>query len=142
MPSSWWCSNELTSRSSFSKDIYGGDWAKYNNCIIKWYIIMKKICRWHYLFYKVNFHQQSTWDYHKDIKFNIQTKTENKVSFLHVLLICNNSMITTKEYRKNKNTDVYINWKSFAPNNWRCGPLKILVTRAFDICSTDKYLKE
>ena len=83
-----------------------------------------------------------TLSYHKNIKFTIQTKTENKVSFLHVLLICSNSMITTKEYRKNKTTDVYINWKSFTPNNWRCGPLKTLVTRAFDICSTDKYLKE
>ena len=51
-------------------------------------------------------------------------------------------MISTKVYRKNTNTDIYINWKSFAPNNWEWGTLKTLVTRAFDICSTDEYLKE
>ena len=45
-------------------------------------------------------------------------------------------------YRKNTNTDIYINWKFFAPNNWKWGTLKNLVTRAFDICSTDEYLKE
>ena len=35
-----------------------------------------------------------------------------------------------------------LNWKSFAPNNWKWGTLKTLVTRSFDICSTDEYLKE
>ena len=49
---------------------------------------------------------------------------------------------STKVYRKNTNTDTYINWKSFAPNNWKWGTLKTLVTRAFDICSTGEYLKE
>ena len=51
-------------------------------------------------------------------------------------------MISTKVFHKNTNTDIYINWKSFAPNNWKWGTLKTLVTRAFDICSTDEYLKE
>ena len=51
-------------------------------------------------------------------------------------------MISTKVYRKNTNTDIYINWKPFVPKNWKWGTLKTLVTRAFDICSTDEYLKE
>ena len=80
--------------------------------------------------------------YHINIKFTIEIETENKISFLDVLLIRNNSMISTKVFRKNTNTDIYINWKSFAPNNWKWGTLKTLVTRAFDICSTDEYLKE
>ena len=80
--------------------------------------------------------------YHKNIKFTIEIETENKISFLHVLLIHNNSLISTKVYRKNTNTDIYINWKSFAPNKWKWGTLKTLVNRAFDICSTDEYLKE
>ena len=51
-------------------------------------------------------------------------------------------VINTKVYRKNTNTDIYINWKSFAPNNWKWRTLKTSsVTRAFDICSTDEYLK-
>ena len=56
--------------------------------------------------------------------------------------IRSNYLISTKVYRKNTNTDIYINWKSFAPDNWKWGTLKTLVTRAFHICSTDKYLKE
>ena len=80
--------------------------------------------------------------YHRNIKFTIEIKTENKISFLDVLLIPNNSLISTKVYCKNTNMDIYINWKSFAPNNWKWGTLKTSVTRAFDICSTDEYLKE
>ena len=80
--------------------------------------------------------------YHTNIKFTIEIESENKISFLDVLLIRSNSLISTKVYRKNTNTDIYINWKSFAPNNWKWGTLKTLVTRAFDICSTDEYLKE
>ena len=51
-------------------------------------------------------------------------------------------MISTKVYCINTNTDIYINWKSFAPNNWKWGTLKTLITRAFDIRSADEYLKE
>ena len=80
--------------------------------------------------------------YHANIKFTIKIESENKILFLGVLLIRSNSLISTKVYRKNTNTDIYINWKSFAPNNWKWGTLKTLVTRAFDICSTDEYLKE
>ena len=45
-------------------------------------------------------------------------------------------------YRKKTNTDLYINRKSFSPNNWKWGTLKTLVSRAYDKCSTEKYLKE
>ena len=79
---------------------------------------------------------------HTNIKCTIEIESENKISFLDVLLIRNNSLISTKVYRKNTNTDIYINWKSFALNNWKWGTLKTLVTRAFDICSTDEYLKQ
>ena len=62
--------------------------------------------------------------YHTNNKFTIEIESENKTSFLDVLLICSNSLISTKVYRKNTNTDIYINWKSFAPNNWTWGTLK------------------
>ena len=54
--------------------------------------------------------------YHKNIKYIIEIETENKILFFDVLLIRNNSLRSTKVYRKNTNTDIYINWKSFAPN--------------------------
>ena len=57
--------------------------------------------------------------YHTNIKFTIEIESENKISFLDVLLICSNSLISTKVYHKYTNMDIYINWKSFAPNNWK-----------------------
>ena len=93
------------------------------------------ICRWHYLFYKVNFHQQSTWDF-RQLSYKHQTHHWNwiRISFLDVLLIGSNSLINTKVYRKNSNTDIYINWKSFAPNNWKWRTLKTSsVTRALNM---------
>ena len=45
-------------------------------------------------------------------------------------------------YRKKTNADLYINWKSFSPNNWKWETHKTLVSRAYDICPTEKYLKE
>ena len=80
--------------------------------------------------------------YHTNIKFTIEIESENKISFLDVLLIPSNSLISAKVYRKNTNTNIYISCKSFAPNNWKWGTLKTLVTKAFDICSADEYLKE
>ena len=80
--------------------------------------------------------------YHTNIKFTIEIESENKISFLDVLLIRSNSLISAKVYRKNTNTNIYISCKSFAPNNWKWGTLKTLVTKAFDICSADEYLKE
>ena len=47
--------------------------------------------------------------YYKNIRFIIEIETENKISFLDVLLIRHNSLISTKVYRKNANTDIYIN---------------------------------
>ena len=85
---------------------------------------------------------QTLISYPTNIKCIIEIETENKISFLDVLLIRKNSFISTKVCRKNTNTDIYIDWKSFAPNNWKWGTLKTLVTRAFEICSTNEYLKE
>ena len=111
---------DLPTRSSFSKQLYGGAWTKYNTYIIQWHVVMEKICRWHYLFDKDNFHQQSTSNsYQTNIKFIIEIERENKISFLDVLLTRSNSLISTKVYRKITNTYIYMNWKSFSPNNWK-----------------------
>ena len=45
-------------------------------------------------------------------------------------------------YGKKTNTDLYINWKSFSPNNWKRVTLNTLISKVYDICSTEKYLKE
>ena len=45
-------------------------------------------------------------------------------------------------YRKNANTDIYLNWLSHAPNTLKRGTLKVLINRANTLCSTDYHLKE
>ena len=75
--------------------------------------------------------------YHTNIKFTIEIETEKKMLFLDVLLIYNNNLISIRVYCKNTNTYIYINWKSFVPNNWKQGTLKTLVTSAFDIYPAD-----
>ena len=43
-------------------------------------------------------------------------------------------------YLKSTNTDIYLDWLSFAPNTWKRGTLKVLIGRAFNICSTNYQL--
>ena len=45
-------------------------------------------------------------------------------------------------YRKNTNTDIYLNWLSHAPNTWKRGTLKVLINRVYTLCSTNYHLKE
>ena len=69
----------------------------------------------------------------------LKLKQKTKISFLDVLLICNNSLRSTKVYPKNAHMDIYIIWKSLPPYNWKWGTLKTLPTTTFDICSTYEY---
>ena len=43
--------------------------------------------------------------------------TLSKIAFLVMLLICNKDLVNTTVYHKKTNSDLYINWKSFTPNN-------------------------
>ena len=52
-----------------------------------------------------------------------------------------NGSIETTVYRKDTNTDVYINWKSHTPIQWRIATLRNLIQRSIMICS-NKYLLE
>ena len=45
-------------------------------------------------------------------------------------------------YRKNTNTDIYLNWLWHAPNTWKRGTLKVMINRTYKLCSTDYHLKE
>ena len=44
-------------------------------------------------------------------------------------------------FRKETNTDIYLHWDSFAPRTWIIGTLKLLVSRAIMISSTDYFLE-
>ena len=56
--------------------------------------------------------------FHSNIKFTIQIEKENKIAFLDILLMRYKELISTV-YCKKKKTDLYINCKSFSPNNWK-----------------------
>ena len=90
----------------------------------------------------INHVLESLNSFHSNIKFTTEIKKKKKIAFLDMLLIGNKDLVNTTVYRKKTNTDLYINWKSFSPNNWKWGTLKTLVSRTYDICSTEKYLKE
>ena len=72
--------------------------------------------------------------FHNNIKFMIEIEKGNKIAFSDILLICYKDLINTTVYRKKTNTYLYINWKSFSPNNWKWGTHKTLVLKVYDIC--------
>ena len=57
--------------------------------------------------------------FRSNIKFTIEIEKENKIAFLDILLICNKDLVNTTVYRKKTDTDIYINWQTFPPNNWK-----------------------
>ena len=81
--------------------------------------------------------------YHPNLQFTFELENVGKLSFLDILVIRqSNNKFQTPVYRKNTNTDTYLNWFSHAPNTWKRGTLKVLINRAYTLCSTDYHLKE
>ena len=54
----------------------------------------------------------------------------------------NKNEIETSVYRKATNTNMYINWHSHAPSNWKTGTLRHLIKRAKLISSTKLLLRK
>ena len=48
--------------------------------------------------------------------------------------------IETTVYRKFTHNDVYLHWDLFSPNSWKVGTLKMLLLRAFVVCSNEQLL--
>ena len=63
---------------------------------------------------------------HGNIQFLMKSEQYKVIPISDVLLIYNVETISTTIYSKVTNTDIYINWKSFALSNWKCGTLKTL----------------
>ena len=51
-----------------------------------------------------------------------------------------NTTIETTGYRKQTHNDIYLHWKSFTPEAWKRGTLKILLFRVHTICSNKELL--
>ena len=78
--------------------------------------------------------------YHPNIQFTYEIETNKQLPFLDVLLKRENSKIKTNIYRKSTNTNIYINWFSHSPNNWKIGTFSNLIKRATLICSQKEDL--
>ena len=79
--------------------------------------------------------------FHKDINFTHEVESDNIISFLDVKVIRQESgTFVTEVYRKATDTNIYINWKSFAPKAWKIGTLGGLFRRAHIICSCKEGL--
>ena len=90
---------------------------------------------------KISFILKELNSYHPNIKFTYEVEENNKITFLDVLInrISFNE-IEASVYRKESNTDIYINWYSHVPLQWKIGTLQDLVTRAKNISSTEDLL--
>ena len=65
------------------------------------------------------------------------------MSFLDVKLIKkDDGTFETDIHRKKTDTNVYMNWNSFAPKSWKIGTMKSLVRRAHVICSKPEFLEK
>ena len=61
---------------------------------------------------------------------------------LNILLYRDVHDIITTVYRKMTNNDVYLNWYSFCPKEWKRGTLRSMVELAYITCSSSHLLKE
>ena len=82
--------------------------------------------------------------FHPNIQFTYELEENGKIPFLDVLTTRSNknkNTIETTVYRKETNTDIYINWFAHAPIEWKKSTLNSVIKRAELICSTEEYLK-
>ena len=75
-------------------------------------------------------------NYHSNINFTYELESDNKISFLDVLIHRQEDRIDTSVYRKPTNNNIFLHWDSFAPKIWKKGTLRTLIFRAHTICSS------
>ena len=80
-------------------------------------------------------------NFHKNVDFTYEMEENGKIEFLDVLIIRHNDTLKTTVYRKKTHNGVYLHWKSFASPTWNRSKLRSIITRAYIICSTQKYLE-
>ena len=75
-------------------------------------------------------------NFHPNIKFTVDIEEENKLPFLDVLVTCDETGFSTSLYRKKTFTGLYTDFASLSPDKYKVNLVRILVFRAFHICST------
>ena len=77
-----------------------------------------------------------------NIEFTYEEEKDGQIPFLDVLLVRKNDIFETAVHRKPTNYGIYLHWNSFAPNTWKRRTLRSIITRAYDVCSNDEFLKQ
>ena len=66
--------------------------------------------------------------YHRNIQLTHEIEENQKITFLDVLIIrTRDNKLETTVFRKETNTDFYINWNSHPSIQWKWGSLKNLI---------------
>ena len=80
--------------------------------------------------------------FQSNIEFTYEEEKDGQIPFLDVLLVRKNDTFKTTGYTKPTNNGIYLHWNSFVPNTWKHGTLRSIITRAYDACSNDEFLKQ
>ena len=92
---------------------------------------------------KIEFVSEKLNSYRPNIQLIHEIEENQKIAFLDVLIIrTRDNKLQTTEFRKETNTDLYINWNSHASIQWKWGSLKNLIQRSILICSNEKLLED
>ena len=91
---------------------------------------------------KIDYVMKKLNTYHQQIQFTYEIEKYQRISFLDVSIRrLTNGKLKTTVFRKETNTDIYMNWNSHAPMQWKIGTLKNLVKRSIIICSDQHLLQ-
>ena len=80
--------------------------------------------------------------YHQQTQFTYELEKYQRISFLDVSIgRLTKERLERAVFRKETNTDTYMNWKYLAPLQWKIGTLKNLVKRSIVIFSGQHLLQ-
>ena len=80
--------------------------------------------------------------FHDNIRFTYEQENNNRLPFLDILFIGDDEKINTTVFRKDTHNDLYLHWDTFSPINWKREILKLLISRAYMICSDQSLLEK
>ena len=72
---------------------------------------------------------------HPNIKFTSEIESDNKISFLDVLIERENGYFSTSVFRKKTYTGLGLNYLSFSAHLFKVNSIGTLINRAYNICS-------
>ena len=76
------------------------------------------------------------------IQFTFEEEDKGTLHFLDVLIQRKGNSVVTTIFGKPTNSDIYLNWNTFASDTWKRGTLKKLLKRAYIVYSTNELLQK